>query len=505
MPTYKTKIFFHFSLAFLAGVFVRSFVYINICFLWIFLLPVLIAILFNYKNRRILLFAGIFPFFFLGVWRTDLSLQKMESFPEIHQTVSVPATVQKKFSSNDYSQRLVVKVDKEKFQDAIGKSLPRKKSLFKNDIRLLINAPLTEHFSYGDQITLKCSPKIPANFSENFDYKMYLAKENIFYICQKPNIEKLPNAKKGLLASVLNLKEKLSQNLAKAIPYPESALAEGLLFGGNKKLPPNLKDAFSNTGMTHIVAVSGYNVTIIATYLMLAGIFVGLWRKQAFFLAVLGIFIFVAMIGFPGSAVRAGVMGILILWALKNSRLANADNALLLAGALMLIINPLLLRWDIGFQLSFLATLGIIKTSPFWQKYTSSQNKYSMLAEIFFMTLSAQLFVLPIILYNFHTVSLVSLPANFLILPIIPLTMLFLLLTTLLMPTIPLLSLPFAWLSYWLLFYEIKVIEILAQLPQTALKFNDISRLFVIFWYAFLFLAIILLSKYEQKHKQIIF
>ena len=124
------------------------------------------------------------------------------------------------------------------------------------------------------------------------------------------------------------------------IPAPQSGLLIGLLLGGDGQLPKTVQDNFSKTGMTHIVAVSGYNVTIIAEYLMLFFLFLGLWRRQAFWVSILGIFLFVLMVGFPSSAVRAGVMGMLLLWAMKNGRLANSQNAIVFSAAVMLLINP---------------------------------------------------------------------------------------------------------------------------------------------------------------------
>ncbi len=502
MTVHRSKFFFWFSLSFLLGIFIRSFFDVNISFLWLFVSCGLIPALLNYKNKFILLFSGIFLFLFLGIWRLDISLQYFEKLPEIKKSISVPAKVIKEPTTDKYRQRVVVSVRRKDFLTALNE--PQKNIFFKHQsVRLLLMVPLHQNLSLGEKISLKCLPAIPQNISNsennNFDYKKYLEKENISYLCKKPLFKKIPTTEKTLLKTIFTFRKKLIRNINQSIPFPESVLAEGLLFGGSNNLPTELKDAFSRTGMTHIVAVSGYNVTIIATYLMTIGIFLGLWRKQAFYLSALGIFIFVAMIGFPGSAVRAGIMGVLILWAIKNSRLANADNALLLAGNIMLLSNPLLLRWDIGFQLSFLATLGIIKTSPFWQKYISSGNNLAMFKEIFFMTVSAQLFVLPIIVFNFHTISPISLPANFLILPIIPLTMLFVLLTAFLKIFFAPISLPFAWLAYWLLFYEIKVIEILSKLPSTTVTFSKISKIFPFLWYGILFATIGLMLKYQRK------
>ena len=262
---------------------------------------------------------------------------------------------------------------------------------------------------------------------------------------------------------MLRVKNSLSRRISERLPYPESGLLEGLLLGGDGGLSKSVQEDFSRTGMSHITAVSGYNVTIIAQYLILLGIFLGLWRRQAFWLAILGIFIFIFLIGFPASAVRAGIMGSLILIAMKNGRLASSENAIVFSGAFMLLLNPLLLRYDIGFQLSFLATIGIVVIYPFFNDYLIRKQKIlSAPFEILCLTLSAQIFVLPIIFYNFETLSLISPLANLLVHPIIPFTMLlgFLLIVSSIVFS-PLAAI-FSWLTYLPLRFETFVISFLA-------------------------------------------
>ncbi|MDD5652145.1 MAG: ComEC/Rec2 family competence protein, partial [Candidatus Moranbacteria bacterium] len=174
-------------------------------------------------------------------------------------------------------------------------------------------------------------------------------------------------------------------------------------------------------------------------------------------------------------------------------------NAILLAGAIMLWINPLSLRWDIGFQLSFLATFGIVKMAPLWERYFFWKNKALGIVDIALMTISAQIFVFPIIMYNFHTLSVVSILANILILLIIPITMLFAFLSALSGFIAYLLSLAFGWAGYWLLRYEIGVVEILADFDWSSMEINNFGASGVIIWYIFLFVLIFFISKLDKK------
>jgi competence protein ComEC len=251
--------------------------------------------------------------------------------------------------------------------------------------------------------------------------------------------------------------------------------------------------------MTHIVAVSGYNITIIAEYLMWLLIFGGLWRKQAFYVAVVAIGLFVLMIGLPASAVRAGIMGTLLLWAMKNGRLANAQNAIIFAASVMLIFNPLLLRYDVGFQLSFLATLGIVYVYPILEDYLMQKNKFSGIWEILLLTLAAQAFVLPIILINFERLSLISPLANLLVLPIIPLTMLLGFFATTAYFIFPWLGKILAWLAFLPLKYEVEVIKFLASFKFASLEIKNFSWVGVLIWYLVL-LGIIYKHKRSKKN-----
>jgi competence protein ComEC len=165
----------------------------------------------------------------------------------------------------------------------------------------------------------------------------------------------------------------------------------------------------------------------------------------------------------------------------------------------MLFFNPLLLRWDIGFQLSFLATLGIVFSSPIWEKSFIKNNKALGISEIIALSLSAQIFVLPIIAYNFHIVSLISLLANVLILPVVPLSMLLVFLAALSGFVFAPLSMVLAWLAFVPLTYEIKIIHILSQFPWASIEMKKFGVWWIIIYYSILAGGICLLGKKNFK------
>jgi competence protein ComEC len=481
MLMHKSEIFLVLALSFLAGIFWGSFFQnFNQFFIYILLILAVIAAAIFYGNKIFLIiFFSLVTFF----WGFHLVGAKLENINR------------QNLEGKEISEKVVVAKEpeiKDKYQNVVVKT--------KENLKILLNVNLYESLNYGDELDLKCQLKIPENKNEEFDYKIYLAKEGIFYLCQGAKIEKTgKNKGNKIYFAILSFKKRLENNISAVIPEPESALGKGLIFGGSSQLSKSQADNFSRTGLSHIVAVSGFNVTIIASILMAIGIFLGLWRKQAFWFAIVGIFLFVLSIGFPSSAVRAGVMGSLLLWAMKNGRLANSKNAIIFSASIMLLINPLLLRWDIGFQLSFLATLGIIELSPFWEKYLRKKHKSFGILENVFLTLSASIFVLPIIIYNFQTLSVISLISNALVLPVVPLAMLLVFLTSICGLFLQSFSLPLAWVTFLPLKYIIEVVNYLGSLKWASVEINNFGVGWVILWYIILFLTVYFAERKFKK------
>ncbi len=486
MLNYKAKVFLIVSLGFVVGVFGASFFYPNILnafFIHLILLLAVIIFFVFYDQKNIILTSLAFLFFAFGFLITQNKIDKINSFKNMPQKM-------------DFLGRGMIAMEpktKDNRQELIFSS--------NSNYKILIQESAFKKYIYGEEINLKCQLEIPKNMTNSdFDYRSYLARQDIFYLCQKSDIEKTGrNLGNYFYGAVVTIKNSFSAKIYSLIPSPEAGLLEGLIIGGSGNLSKEIQANFSRTGMTHIVAVSGYNITIVAEYLMFLGLFLGLWRRQAFWFALFGVWVFILMTGFPSSAIRAGVMGTLLLYAMKNGRLANAGNAILFATSVMLFWNPLLLRYDVGFQLSFLATIGIVYFYPICNEYISKKlEKYppifSFIAEIFFMSLSAQLFVLPIILFNFKTLSIISSLSNILVLPILPITMLLGFLAVFISFIFQPLAILFSWLAYLPLHYEILTINYLASLKFSALEVS-LSWQGVLAWYIILISAIFYLKR----------
>ena len=189
------------------------------------------------------------------------------------------------------------------------------------------------------------------------------------------------------------------------------------MLGDRRGVSQDWLNKFSKTGTTHIMAISGMNITILSALVMNFLIFSGLWRRQAFYVAVIILGLYLLLIGWPPSAARAGVMGLLVMLALHLGRLNKLSNSLFFAAAFLLFFNPKLLRDDAGFQLSFLAVLGIGWFYPIFGRWSEKiKNRFlKVTADGLNITIAAQVFTLPLIAFSFSTVSLISPVANILI------------------------------------------------------------------------------------------
>ena len=253
---------------------------------------------------------------------------------------------------------------------------------------------------------------------EGFNYKDYLKKDGIYSVVYWSEIELLESGQGNrFYAQILFFKNKLRESIYNSLSPPQSSILEAVILGNQRSMSEEVKEKLNITGLRHITAVSGQHVVILTGILMAFLIGLGFWRGQAFYLTIFFIFIFIAMTGFQSSGIRAGIMGGLFLLGQKLGRLSFNSRAIITAATLMLAVNPLLLKLDVGFQLSFLAVLGIIYLMPVFLNWF--RGKLSILA----MTLAAQIFTLPILIYNFGNISLVAPLTNILIVPLFPFIM----------------------------------------------------------------------------------
>lgn len=486
----NSQIFFWFLIFFISGVFAESIWPIISQVNLILFVTAITVIAINFKNRRNFFLFSCLLGLVLGIWITNKEIIK--TYNHLKENFSGQVVVVKDpRMRNEYQQIVVRDVNK-----------------LENKENLLINTGLYPQYQFGEFLEVQCLLTNPENKYPKFNYIRYLAKDSIYQICKKAKIKKITD--EGIilnsfysfriitLQKMLVIKNALEEKINLIFKQPEAGYLAGLLLGGEERLPQEVAESFRRTGTTHTVAVSGYNITILASFLVLLGIFIGLWRQKAFWLATLGITFFVLMIGSPASAVRAAIMGILLLWAAKNGRLSDSFRAIILAAAIMLFFSPFILLYDAGFQLSFLAALSIVLIYGPLSEKKEIKNDFLELKSIFWITISVQLGVLGILIYSFESFSVISILANLIILPLIPFIMLggfsVILISFFSMFLAKLISLPFA----LALSLEIKVIEYLAKFSWSIIEIKNVGIVWLVIYYLF-FIGLVLSLRRIKK------
>lgn len=355
--------------------------------------------------------------------------------------------------------------------------------------RILVSTGNYPQYFYGDILKIKGELEEPKIFDE-FNYKNYLAKEGISAVSYWPEIEILERDKGNpIFSAILKFKNRTTNAIEKIMPFPEISLLEGIILGNKQIFSEDLKNSLNITGTSHIVAISGMNIVIISEIMMFVLIALGLWRKHAFWFVLILIFLFILMVGAPASAVRAGIMGAILLYAQKIGRISNAARIMVFAAALMLIFNPLLLRYDVGFQLSFLAVFGLIYIKPVLDELILKKIKKEELGgllQIITTTFAAQIAVLPVLIYNFGRISFISPLTNILIVPFITfLTIVGLIFITGTM-IFGFLGKILLWPAYLGVAYILKIIDWFSKIPWAAKEIQNIHWLFLIGYYVLL-------------------
>lgn len=406
---------------------------------------------------------------FIYRWRFNLAereLAQASADPRLGTKVEISGMIDNDPQEGDKSVKFILKSDDGK--------------------KYLATAGLGESFHYGQKLKVRGKLERPDNFAtqngRTFDYVHYLAKDKIYYLIKYASVENIGEAGNPLKKVLFNIKDSFLASIRRILNPPESTLMAGLLLGGSGNFSPDLNNAFIRTGTIHIVALSGFNVTIVAEAIM--GFFrIFLSQSWSITCGIISIILFAIMTGLGSTVIRASIMSVLALAARATGRTYDATRALILAGVIMVLLNPFILFYDVSFQLSFLATLGIIRLAPRMEKYFTWLPKILDLPAIASTTAAAYVFVLPFLLYKMGVLSLVALPVNILILPFIPVTMLSGFIASLLGFISRIIALPFSLISRILLGYELGIIKWFSSLKFAALNIGLIPLGLVIFIY----------------------
>ncbi len=492
-----SKTLFFLCLSFIAGIFLESIIKIPIIFICgIFILGIILIFL-PLLYTRISFVAGFCLLFLaIGILRVQISEfnianDKLAGLNGKEQAV-LTGVIYDEPDVRDTFRKIKVKV---------------------SDSTVLVTTGKYPEYKYLDEIKITGKLEAPME-TEDFSYKNYLLKDRIYSVMYFPKIELLSEKHQYTFFSYLYdktlfLKQSIRHSIQNNFLPPQSSVLEGIILGDKGAVGQDIKDKLRITGLSHIIAVSGMHVVILSSIIMSFLLFLGLWRRQAFYVAVIFICTYVVLVGLPSSGIRAGIMGVIYLSGQALGRQTTGSRVIVLAASLMLLFNPLLLFYDVGFQLSFLAVFALIYFEPILRNFIKFliseflkikiEKKYESALMILTATISAQIFTLPIIIYNFGNISFVSPITNILILPIIYYLMFFGFLSSLVGMAWGslgwLLSIP----CYFLITYFLWIIDVFNKLWAYKI-ISDVLWIWPAIFYLLLGFFIKLLNKkYAQK------
>jgi competence protein ComEC len=348
---------------------------------------------------------------------------------------------------------------------------------------ILVRVAPNEEYDYGEYVRVRGQLKTPPE-NEEFSYRDYLSRQGVYAYMTSAEVTRLPGSGgNAIFAAVYRLKSRLLENTYRLYQDPEASLFAGILFGVDTGLPKRLQDAFKNTGTAHIIAISGFNIAIIAGVFFNTFNFLLKNERLGATLAVISIFLYAFLVGGDPAVMRAAFMGSVTLFARQVGRRNAGINTLAAVALIMALINPLTL-WDVGFQLSFFATLGLILYAEPFSNFTAAliaklirqdtSAFINFINENIILTLAAQVMTIPIMMYYFNRISLISFVANPFILPVQPMVMILGGLAVFISLLIFPLGQWLAWVAWAFAGYTIRVVEFFDRIPNGVIVLGDV-------------------------------
>ncbi|MBI5405165.1 MAG: ComEC/Rec2 family competence protein [Candidatus Kerfeldbacteria bacterium] len=318
---------------------------------------------------------------------------------------------------------------------------------------------------FGDEVSVKCES---------------LTRRSIFRepVCLADKVKVLrPAAAPGLWRGLNAVKQWMIAAIDRGLPVPEGPLLAGILLGTRFDLPDDLAESFRRTGTSHIVAVSGYNVTIVVTLMASLIGRLPLPRRVVTWLTIGSIVSFVILTGASASVVRAGIMGGLVVVARSIGRLSDAAHTLVISATLMVFVDPATVA-DVGFQLSVAATAGLVLLADPYERWLWWLPARLGLRSSLASTLAAITLTEPLIAIIFGRVSVIAAAVNVIVLPFVPLAMALGFAAAVVSGIVPLASTFVGWLAWAPLFFVVTVVDRAAALPLASVGLGPTGSLF---------------------------
>lgn len=345
---------------------------------------------------------------------------------------------------------------------------------------LVTDTRMWPRFFYGDTVTVYGTLQIPIPKTEDtFSYASYLRRFGITAIIPRGKIETVTAQHytwiDHMWRTLFAIKSRFELQINRQFAEPHASFLAGILTGSRKGIPEQTLQAFQTTGLTHIIAISGFNITIIIVLMnSILRVLPSRWRLLP---SVLAIVCFTIFVGASAAVVRAAIMGSLGLLALHSQRQSAAIITVLWTHFFMTSYNPTMQWYDAGFQLSFLSVLGLIAFVPMLTPYMQWAPETLAIRESICMTIAAQITTMPLIIISFQQMSLVSVLANVAIAPSIPIAMALGFTGTMLSFVVFPIGHIINYYTWWCLEYVIQVATHLSHIPYATVEITSATWL----------------------------
>ncbi len=357
---------------------------------------------------------------------------------------------------------------------------------------ILVTTKTQKAYKYGDRVVVRGYLEIPPE-DETFSYKDYLSRQGVYTQMRNARVSILEsNQGNWFMTQILRLKAKALQLIFHLWPDPEASLFSGILLGVESSIPEPVREAFNKTGTSHIIAISGFNIAIVS------GLFTRSFGRifgpyKGGLAAFIAITVYTILVGADAAVVRAAIMGSLSLFAGLVGRRQSGIYTLVITAGVMSLINPHIL-WDVGFQLSFAATLGLIlyadpltqifiRLASRWIPDSTVEKLAGPVGEFVLFTFAAQVTTVPVIAYHFGTISWIAFLANPVILPVQPPIMILGGLAVILgLIWLPLgrITAPLAWPF---VLFTIRAVEFFGKYTRGVLNLGEFNLVWVVLFY----------------------
>lgn len=470
----RSKVFIFFLISFFVWVFVCNilwdFALITLFLSWVMvILFIILCFMKKYHLFLLIISCGItFGAFYSGIYNYYIANKITYMQPYYNKQVSVIWEVKELYKKSNNSYSYIIKLQ----------SLDDKKVW--NISGLMYYSPYLK-LSLWDIISFESELLWITDFSQEFHYQKYLQTKNIYaqFFVNELNIIKTNNLPTWR-QFIVDTRQSILENVYNTYPKNEAIFLAWILIGAREDMPESLRNSLNNSGLTHLVAVSGFNITIIIIFLwfLLQGL--PLFLRVGIISFCLVFFVFLVGENIP--VIRAGIMGWIGYIILTFGRKTDSLALLLFTAFLIVLYQPLYLNYDTSFHLSFLAVLGLLYFQDFWTKIFYFLPKFFAIKESFVLTMSALTTTLPIMIFSFGQVSLFSPITNMLVWWAIPFAMLFGFLAIIAQFFSSLLGFIVWFINYFILKYIILIADFFWNL--------DISVFKIDFWFFWIYLEI---------------